>query len=207
MSGLKTGQQHGQNHNDSEEIDHISAPRNGYAASKWASERVFERAAAEMGVPSTIYRFVPPSLNGSAPSSARDEAKAVLLAELGRLVGVSEQMPDMTGWSGQVDFMTAQGVASRLEGAILKSIDNEIDGVVRSEKRGTRFCHYESPISLRAEELRATLEAHDTGELGRMPLLKCFGRIKAHGFAYLLTSQDMKVDTGGAGQSVVESRR
>lgn len=187
----------------------------GYAASKWASERILERAAGEMGVPSTIYRFVP---TPSTIRAADEEAKAVLLAELGRLVVASGQMPDMTGWSGQVDFMPAEDVAGRLEGAILESTaaasgndneagDDSVGSQQQQKQHGARFRHYESPISLRAEELRATLETHNAEGLGRMPLLKWFGRIKAHGFAYLLTSQDTSVDTGGEGQSVIGSRR
>lgn len=55
-----------------QEVDAIAAPAssaaryispvdgtNGYVATRWASERMLERAGEVLGVPSTIYRFVP----------------------------------------------------------------------------------------------------------------------------------------------------
>lgn len=167
--------------------------KDGYIASKWASERILERSAEDLGVPSTIYRLVP-----SKQEKQGVNAKEELLNELGRLVGMSGKIPDTRGWSGRVDFVPGEHLAHWLE-AIFTGAN--------STASTAQISHFESPISLDAEELRVTIEEQRREGLERLPLLKWFGRIKSHGFSYLLTSQDTTVNTGGNDQAVFESRR
>jgi hybrid polyketide synthase/nonribosomal peptide synthetase ACE1 len=190
----------------------------GYAASKWASERILERSAAKLGVPASIYRFVP---SGGGGGGARidpgkeEEAEArkqALLAELGALVGVSGMIPDMEGWTGRVDFGPGEHVATWLHEAIVggeRGAQTQPQGAVAAAT--CTFAHYENPISVDAEEVRVALEGRkrgmDEGRLERMPVLKWFGRIKAFGFGYLLTGHDTAVDASGNGRSVLVVRR
>jgi hybrid polyketide synthase/nonribosomal peptide synthetase ACE1 len=166
---------------------------NGYAASKWASERVLERSGADLGVPSTIYRFV-----GSSSSQGQDP-KTKLLLELERLVRASNKKPDMkAGWSGHVEFVPVEQVSEWLVGAVTDA---------SPDAKAPRFIHYESPISIDADELRVAVSGLGIEGLELMPLLKWFGHIKTVGFNYLLTSQDTTVDTTGTGENIIESRR
>lgn len=183
----------------------------GYAATKWVSERILERSATELGVPSSIYRFVPSGGDGGvARSSPGGEAsKQKLLAELESLVGISGMMPDMEGWNGRVDFGPGEHVAAWLLEAIVG--DERVAALTAAANAATcNFAHYESPISVDAAEVRSALEGQkrENGDrLGRMPVLKWFGRIKAFGFEYLLTGHDTAVDASGSGRSVLVVRR
>ncbi|KAJ4419199.1 putative Hybrid PKS-NRPS biosynthetic cluster [Gnomoniopsis sp. IMI 355080] len=188
----------------------------GYAASKWVSERILERSATELGVPSSIYRFFPSGGGGdddaSQISPGKEEAEASeqrLLTELGELVNVSGMMPDMDGWTGRVDFGPGEHVAAWL-----------LEGIVGGERAAApyptataaicTFVHYKSPISVDASKVRAAIEGRnsaDGGRLEQMPVLKWFGRIKAFGFGYLLTGHDTAVDATGNGRSMLVVRR
>ncbi|KAL5116716.1 hypothetical protein ACEQ8H_005328 [Pleosporales sp. CAS-2024a] len=170
----------------------------GYAATKWVSERILERSGADLHVPATIYRFA-----GSAPSPSR-EAKQQLLSELARLVTASGKKPDMKGWSGRVDFVPVDDLSTDLVQAVVGS---NLSSSHPLPATPTRFVHYQSPISIDAHELRAAVAADGVHGLDSVPLLKWFGYIKALGFDHLLTSQDTTVDTAGTGENVFESRR
>lgn len=191
----------------------------GYAASKWASERILERSAAKLGIPASIYRFVPSGGDGGGARTDPDKEeeaearKQALLAELGVLVGVSGMIPDMEGWTGRVEFGPGEHVAAWL----LEAIAGGERAAQQTQPQGAvaaatcTFVYYESPISVDADEVRVALEGRkrgiDEGRLERMPVLKWFGRIKAFGFGYLLTGHDTAVDAGGNGRGVLVVRR
>lgn len=184
-------------HNAQSAANHTPAAdgNHGYAASKWAGERILERSAAELGVPSSIYRFVP------SPLSQEDqdlEEKEQFRDELSRLIVESGNIPHMKGWSGQVDFAPANQATQWLANAFTSA---------GAAVGTTQFFHYASPISLEASELHSLVQGQATVGFDRIPLFKWFGRIKSLGLGYLLTSQDTTVDTSGTGQGAFESRR
>jgi hybrid polyketide synthase/nonribosomal peptide synthetase ACE1 len=166
----------------------------GYIASKWASELILERSSSAYHIPTSIYRFTP-STQVSSPSFVSPEASS-LLSHLASLVSASGTIPDMKGWSGRVDFSPVEHIASYLH-----------DVFTSASSGGVEFHHYESPISLDAEALIPVIEAERREGLGRMPLLKWFGLIKAFGLGYLLTGHDTAVDARGDGGGVVVARR
>ena len=45
----------------------------GYTSTRWASERILERSATDLGVPSFIYRFFPAETQEPAPKEVLDE--------------------------------------------------------------------------------------------------------------------------------------
>jgi hybrid polyketide synthase/nonribosomal peptide synthetase ACE1 len=161
---------------------------NGYVASRWASERILERASESLGVPASIYRFLP---------SAQQTLPQEVLDEFARYVDVSGVMPSMNGWEGRIDMVPAEQIANRLSQSV---VGDDFAGA-------TRFSHYESHVAVDVGVLRDYLEKKKGGlGLKRMPGLQWIGRIKALGFGYFLTSQDVTVGDHEDGQTY-QSRR
>ena len=165
----------------------------GYVATRWAGERILERSAASLGIPSTVYRFLLASQQGSSQ-------KQELLDAFVRFVDVSGMRPDMSVWIGRMDLIPAEQVAQWLSESITTTA-----GTVTP---ATQFSHYESPLAIHTDELSTYIEQQRGGrdDLGRMPVLKWFGRIKGLGFNYLLASQEATVGAREGGQRF-ESRR
>ncbi|KAL8913542.1 MAG: hypothetical protein Q9171_001624 [Xanthocarpia ochracea] len=162
----------------------------GYVATRWASERILERSAASLGVPSSIYRFL--------PSTQQTSSKEVL-DELVRFVDVSGVIPDLSGWEGRMDMIPAKQAANWIYESILPAAGE-------SKAADVKFSHYESPITINVTDMGRQIEEQrgDRG-LEKMPGLKWIGRIKALGFDYFLTSQEATV--AGEGGAKFESRR
>lgn len=170
----------------------------GYVASKWAGERILERAAAELGIPSHVYRFLP-------ASQQQDADKQRLFDAFIRFVDASGLTPDMSLWKGRVDLIPAEEVVRWLSESVMGSI-----GVGSEDGVTTRFAHYESPVAIHTGELEAYIEEQrgDREGLEPMPILKWFGRVKALGFDYLIASQEATVGgSGGEDGQGLESRR
>lgn len=162
---------------------------NGYVASRWASERILERSEEALGVPSTIYRFLP------AAKEVEKQVPQEVLDEIIRVVDLSGLVPELGGWSGRTDLISAEQVSSWLLSSLL------------SETSGTQYVHYESTVVIDGARLERYIqqERGDRG-LDKIPVLKWFGRIKALGFAYFLSGQDAVVESAGQGTRL-ESRR
>lgn len=162
----------------------------GYVATRWASERILERSAASLGVPTSIYRFLP---------STQQTSSSEVLDELVRFVDVSGLTPDLSGWEGRMDMIPAKKAANWIYESILPADDEP-------KAAETKFAHYESPITINVADMGRRIE-EQRGDRGmeKMPGLKWIGRIKALGFEYFLTSQEATV--AGEGGAKFESRR
>ncbi|KAL8820238.1 MAG: hypothetical protein Q9223_001502 [Gallowayella weberi] len=168
---------------------------NGYVATRWASERVLERSAASLGIPTSIYRFLPSKGDSSSPTA---------LDEIVRFVEVTGKIPDMSGWEGWIHMAPAAEAARWLCESMAREQAHD------EAKPATRFVHYESPISIEVGKMVAYIEERiGQRDLERMPGLRWFGRIKTLGFDYLITAQDATVEsrTGGEGGAKFASRR
>ncbi|KAL8689778.1 MAG: hypothetical protein Q9224_004564 [Gallowayella concinna] len=168
---------------------------NGYVATRWASERVLELSAASLGIPTTIHRFLPSKEQSSSPTA---------LDELVRFVDVSSKIPDVSGWEGRIDMAPAAEAARWLCESMTRKQEHD------EANPATRFLHYESPISIDVAKMGTYIEEQrGQQDLERMPGLRWFGRIKALGFDYLITSQDATVESsaGAEGGAKFASRR
>ncbi|KAL8654407.1 MAG: hypothetical protein Q9226_003450 [Calogaya cf. arnoldii] len=165
----------------------------GYVATRWASERVLERSTASLGIPTSIYRFL--------PSEQQTSSKEVL-DELVRFVDVSGLIPDLSGWEGRMDMIPAKQAANWIYESILP-IDTNNESKTADE---TRFAHYESSVMIDVKDMGRRIEEERGGRgMEKMAGLKWIGRIKALGFEYFLTSQEATV--AGEGGAKFESRR
>ncbi|KAK3373153.1 hypothetical protein B0T24DRAFT_529456 [Lasiosphaeria ovina] len=169
----------------------------GYLASKWASERLLERSATTLVVPSFIYRLLPAAHVGREKQSNRD-----VLDEFVRCIDLAHVMPDYTGWEGRVSLVPAEQVARLLfDSAVVPSPGSDSAPAV------AHFVHCKSPISLAVGELKAYLE-EKRGDCGleKLPMLKWMGRIKAVGFAFVLASLETTVRSGQRGVELTSRR-
>ncbi|KAH7322436.1 putative hybrid NRPS/PKS enzyme [Stachybotrys elegans] len=161
---------------------------NGYVASRWASERILERSADALGIPYTIHRFLPTS---------EQLTPGKILDEFTQFVDLSGVMPEMAGWEGRMDMMPAE-----------QAVDKVYQPLLEQQPKST-FIHHQSPIGVEVAALRAHLEKQrgDKG-LDRLPGLRWIGRIKALGFDFFLTTQDVTIGGGnGEDGSAHRSRR
>ncbi|OQE41240.1 hypothetical protein PENCOP_c005G01989 [Penicillium coprophilum] len=165
----------------------------GYIGSKWASERILERSAEELDVPSSIYRFL--------PATQQDPVeKQRLMDAFIHYVDTSSKVPDMSVWAGRVDLIPTEQVSQWLGDSITAA---------PATTATTKFSHYESPLAVHTDELSAYIQQQrgDREGLEPMPVLKWFGLIKSLGFDYLLASQEATVGGSGENGQVLQSRR
>lgn len=167
---------------------------NGYTATRWVSERLLERSALELGIPSSVYRFLPTNKPDAAP-------KAVL-EDFMRCADLTGAIPDVNGWSGRLDLLPTEELAGSLCASLLADVD---------ESGITRFQHIESRFTVTGEELAAYVEQHrvNRADLEKVPLLKWIGRIKKAGLNYFLASHEVAIEkgVGGQGHTRLEMRR
>ncbi|KAI1163294.1 hypothetical protein F5B18DRAFT_324601 [Nemania serpens] len=169
---------------------------NGYVATKWASERLLERAASdsELAVPSFIYRLLPRSV------VPRDSAysKQSVQDEFLRCIALAGAVPDCTSWDGRIDLIPADTLAQWLCDSILPPEAKEGDQELPTPSGVARFLHCESAVTVEVDEIgtyvKLALEGGQKYET--LPLLKFFGRIKSLGFGFILASQDATVGNG-----------
>ena len=156
---------------------------NGYAASKWASERILERAAETLGLPVSIHRFVP-----SGHPAQLDSNMQSVLQEFVRFVDLSQLVPDLDGWEGRVDMMPAEQAASRLSEAIAHGNVESADGA--------HFIHHVCEVSIDVDEMKTYLQKQrGKAGYGKMAGVRWTGIIKSLGFGYLFASQHVSVNS------------
>ncbi|KAK8075474.1 hypothetical protein PG997_010137 [Apiospora hydei] len=152
---------------------------NGYVGTRWASERILERAAETLGVPVSVYRFLP------TPEDAAATTPKEILDEFVRF--------------GRIDMMPATQASTLLHD---RAVADATAGAAAA-----KFHHVQSTVAVHVGELRehVTKERGQAG-LETMPGLRWIGRIKQLGFSYFLTTQEAAVG-GGSQSEAFESRR
>ena len=165
----------------------------GYTATRWASERILERSAIDLGVPSFVYRFVPAVTQERAPQE--------VLEEFVRCVDATSAMPDASGWAGRLDMISAEQTARWLCEATLDNNNNNTN--TNRPASGTQFTHYEGRVTVTEAELTAYIEQQrgDREGLERVPLLQWIGRIKKAGFRFFLASHEATLEKSVDGQA------
>lgn len=166
----------------------------GYTATRWASERILERSAGDIGVPSFVYRFFPAATQECAPQEVLDEFV--------RCVDVTGAVPDATGWAGRLDMVPAEQLARWLVEATLddNNINNNNYNNNKPSTASTQFTHYPGRVTVTDAELTAYIQQQrGGGQFEHVPLLKWIGQIKKAGFRFFLASHEATVVKGGDG--------
>ena len=158
----------------------------GYAASKWASEVLLEKASRDLHIPVGIHRFTPrpaslPTDN-SVTAAALDEVLAAT-ASLGAI-------PERSTWAGRFDVIRSDALASAV---VCASLDHA--GETGTETRLLRFVHHQGEATLTPDELFGFLEERLPGveNLKRMGLLEWVGAIKRQGYGWLFSTHDLSL--------------
>ncbi|KAI1341807.1 hypothetical protein F5Y15DRAFT_431006 [Xylariaceae sp. FL0016] len=149
----------------------------GYVASKWASDRVLDRAAETLGLPVTIHRFVP------GPDPGSSEQRDAVLAELVRFAHARRSVPDFEGLDGRIDMIPGTSAADAL-----------LEVVLQRETMGGAAGHVEHVCDLAlgvADVKKHLLEHVKQTDYETLPAIRWAGRIKELGFAHFLASQDV----------------
>jgi hybrid polyketide synthase/nonribosomal peptide synthetase ACE1 len=159
---------------------------NGYNASKWASEVVLEKASEKLGLPIYIHRTIP------GTNDTADIIPESLLAEFSTMATLLDSLPASDGWTGHFDLMSVEAVGH----AILK----EAIGVSPQADLLFNLRHHQSSFRVSTQKLSAYLEdKYGKQILERIPAPKWVGKAKGVGFNYLISSQNVVLDTGGIG--------
>ncbi|KAI0111114.1 lovastatin nonaketide synthase [Nemania sp. FL0031] len=168
---------------------------NGYVATKWASERLLERAASDpnLRLPSLVYRLLPPPSTHIQVGDARQKVQD----EFMRCISLAGAVPDCTDWEGHIDLIPADTLAQWLCESMLSFQTQDRGGNETSSGIMTKFCHYESTITVKVDDIRAYVELAERGgqKYETLPLLKFMGQIKTLGFSYVLASQEATMRT------------
>ncbi|KAF2642115.1 hypothetical protein P280DRAFT_479344 [Massarina eburnea CBS 473.64] len=160
----------------------------GYVASKWAGERILERASKSLGVPSYIYRLLPTR----APSS--QESKTEVLDEFVRCVDLAGVMPDCTGWEGHIDLIPGEEVAQRLGESLVSSAGSQVVSANEGAEATAHFDRYESSVTVSVVDIKTYLEERwGSRGLERVQILRWMGRIKSVGFSRNLRGRVKRV--------------
>lgn len=154
---------------------------NGYVASKWASERVLERASESLGLPVSIHRYIPLS-----PEKSNQAADKSIFEQFAQFADLSKLLPDLGGWQGRIDMIPGDQAAHRLVGAVLDEKVDRTDGALH--------VHHGCETSVDVDEMNKYLLEH-RGHMGydRIAGIRWFGRIKPLGFEYFVASQSVTV--------------
>ncbi|KAK3988690.1 lovastatin nonaketide synthase [Cladorrhinum sp. PSN332] len=170
----------------------------GYLASKWVSERLLERSAESLGVPSFVYRLLP-----ATNQVQQQQTNQEVLDEFLRCIDLAGVLPDWTGWEGRVSLIPSQIIAQKLVESVVSSAE-------RVSEATTQFAHYQSPITVGVDELRAFVEEMradgKSAQLERLPILKWMGKIKAAGFGFVLASVETSVRSVQGGVKLTSRR-
>ena len=124
-----------------------SGASNGYAATKWASERLLERANADFGIPVTIHR--PSAITGDG--APQTDVMANLL-RYATLTGTVPRSDRVRGW---LDFVSVESVARGVVESVLGT-RGDPGGVL--EEGGVRYFFESGEHVVPVDDLKGFLE-------------------------------------------------
>ncbi|KUI64258.1 Nonribosomal peptide synthetase 14 [Cytospora mali] len=136
----------------------------GYALSKWVSESLLERVAADHALPVWIHR--PASILGEGAPG---------LDVMTAIVGFSRELdavPAMDGLQvrGSFDLVGVENVAMDLVLAVLESVDSSKSLRLEGQQPKVRFVHYCGETKVCPDGLGEYLERMDGRSIGRIPM-------------------------------------
>ena len=118
-----------------------------------------------------------------------------------RFIDVSKMTPDTSGWTGCLDVFPGEQVGRTICESILNS--TPVDPA-----NGPHFSTCRSPLAIHTEELSKYIKQGTGGrkDLGQLPYMRWFGRIKALGFLYFFSGQEATVGDSEGGKGMGSRR-
>ncbi|KAK1141035.1 putative Hybrid PKS-NRPS biosynthetic cluster [Aspergillus melleus] len=181
---------------------------NGYIASKWASERILETTADRFGIPVYIHRPMPTISDNHA-------AHQKALAELRRITHDQHILVSAENISGHIDLFQVDQLAEKIVQAMFGKPATiaalGVDGVLnsRDQYRPLSYINYQSPIRLTTDDLGSIWDgrAGSSSDTTTLTGPEWIGAVKAAGFPYIVSSQDLQILEPGQDRARLVSRR
>jgi hybrid polyketide synthase/nonribosomal peptide synthetase ACE1 len=155
----------------------------GYLTSKWACERMLERASADLNIPACIYQTT------SVLAESGDLPEA-LLDDFAHFSVATKALPDHAAWSGTFDLVHADDVA---RGVFAFATGNTGDDDARRSAKYVRFpavARVGSAEQLEMLLARPEIKAADLESFEKLPVHQWVGKLKAVGFGWMVAAQD-----------------
>ncbi|KAJ9199832.1 hypothetical protein DTO164E3_4289 [Paecilomyces variotii] len=188
----------------------------GYVASKWASERYLENAAARhLGLPVYIHRMAPPAssegLEGHRNDDDKNTEKERIFQEFISIISQIKLIPSSDTWGGQWDLIPVRQLAEDIvEGAVVSQIYSTANSAASQQNPLVRYQMHFSTVRMTMDEVvQALEEAIPIRQTGyqEIPAHIWVGKAKSVGFSYHFASMDMFLLKDQNGDVVGELRR
>lgn len=159
----------------------------GYIATKWASERLLHNVARQLNLPVCIH----------SPNPAPVDKPSVLdPSVIGELVDCAERVghrPDFNGFSGHIDLIDTAQFLDTVCHVVFDGLHIIADTRIATLGR----VPYDGVVRLNIDDSRATVNLIQRWiSLPTMDLLAWMGQAKAHGFPFVLSSQNLTMTSG-----------
>ncbi|RYO86086.1 hypothetical protein DL764_009059 [Monosporascus ibericus] len=159
---------------------------NGYAASKWASERYLGHAAAMLGLPVTLHRIAQPLQHEIEDEDFEDASREVVehVRALSAQMGIAPAAADVSllGPNVAIDLIRVDDLAEKLTDQLIGEILSQKEENGRGQVRRIRH-PTEARVSL------SDIVLADTG-LPTLPAMQWIARARREGFAWQIASMD-----------------
>ncbi|KAL5357558.1 putative hybrid PKS/NRPS enzyme EqiS-like protein, partial [Aspergillus floccosus] len=178
--------------------------KDGYLASKWAAEKVFENASSSYGLPIYIHRPAPVRKQISQVDEG-NLFKETVFAELMRVAQELRLHVPKGSIKGEIDLLDLRGLSGVLSDVIIRS--------TREEDRypSVRYIHHHADMKLHLDEWESYAEEHQD-ELPPVEMMEMhnatewIARAKRIGFPFMLSAQNFDLSGGGSRLPILQRR-
>ncbi|KAI3396960.1 hypothetical protein diail_11360 [Diaporthe ilicicola] len=153
----------------------------GYAASKWASEVFLEKASRQLGLLVFIHR--PSSIMG-------DEAGDDIMSNVLEYGSIIKALPDSSRWTGYVDLVSLDNVASGIARSALQQIS------VNDLTTGVEYLHHAGDQVIPVQKIKELLNGDGGIQLASLPMREWVGKAVEQGMNPLVGEFLRNADEG-----------
>ncbi|KAL9121258.1 MAG: hypothetical protein Q9187_002183 [Circinaria calcarea] len=150
-----------------------------YAATKWASEIILEKAHARLGIPIWIHR--PSSITGE------EVPEMDVMNNLLKFARLTKSVPESNRWKGYLDFISVAHAAS---GILKEVLQNRSDATVAP----LEYLHQSGDVVIPMDSLKAFLENESGTPFEGLALREWIERAKEHGLNGLVAEYLSAID-------------
>ena len=147
-------------------------PEDGYVAVKWVGEAYVERVNQRFGLPVWIHR--PSSVTGT------DAPELDLMSNVMRYCQETKKIPDFASWSGVLDFIAVQSVASQIIDAM------HLSGAPVADTSHVHYQHESGEIQVGQEEAQSMMETGTGFQFQAVPINEWIDHAEKAGMSNLL---------------------
>ncbi|KAH1492661.1 hypothetical protein KXX52_004018 [Aspergillus fumigatus] len=179
--------------------------KDGYLATKWAAEKIFENASSCYGLPIYIHRPAPVRQQRLQTDEGRLPKEAVL-AEFMRVAQELQLHIPKGSIKGEIDLLDLTRLSGVLSDAVIKSTQ---EGEGRSAS--VRYIHHHADMKLHLDDWESYAEEHQD-KLPPVNMMEThnatewIARTKRIGFPYMLSAQNFDLSGGSSRLPILQRR-